>query len=154
MLYLNFGSFSFHYVTKYVHLFLFFSHSGVDCSQPVNHPIHVHCPYCQHDQDCLCCLLSDESDEEEEDRPSRRRRLAEQAAEGGAEGPEDQLESIENLEDLRGHTVTEWVTKLGPRTEIYNRFKNFLRTYVDEKGHKLYMEKIRQMCEGELSRTS
>ncbi|KAF0294254.1 DNA replication licensing factor mcm2 [Amphibalanus amphitrite] len=92
-------------------------------------------------------LLYDESDEEEEDRPSRRRRLAEQAAEGGAEGPEDQLESIENLEDLRGHTVTQWVTKLGPRTEIYNRFKNFLRTYVDEKGHKLYMEKIRQMCE-------
>ena len=42
MLYLNFGSFSFHYVAKYVHLFLFFSHSGVDCSQPVNHPIHVH----------------------------------------------------------------------------------------------------------------
>ena len=95
-------------------------------------------------------VLSDESDEEEEDRPSRRRRLAEQAAEGGAEPAEDQLESIENLEDLRGHTVTEWVTKLGPRTEIYNRFKNFLRTYVDEKGHKLYMEKIRQMCEGEI----
>lgn len=90
-------------------------------------------------------LLYEESDDEEM-RPSRRRRLAERAAEGGIP-VEDQIESIENLEDLRGHTVREWVTKLGPRTEIYNRFKNFLRTYVDEKGHKVYLEAIRRMCE-------
>ncbi|KAH9363911.1 hypothetical protein HPB48_003202 [Haemaphysalis longicornis] len=57
------------------------------------------------------------------------------------------VESIENLEDMKGHTVREWVTQLGPKTEIYNRFKNFLRTFVDERGHNLYKEKIRQMCE-------
>lgn len=58
------------------------------------------------------------------------------------------VESIENLEDMRGHSVKEWVTMLGHKTEIYNRFKNFLRTFVDDKGHNLYREKIRQMCEG------
>ena len=58
------------------------------------------------------------------------------------------IESIENLEDMKGHTVREWVAMLAPRTEIYNRFKNFLRTFVDAKGHNLYKEKIRQMVEG------
>lgn len=57
------------------------------------------------------------------------------------------IESIENLEDMRGHSVKEWVSLIGPRTEIYNRFKNFLRTFVDDKGHSLYREKIKQMCE-------
>ncbi|CAN8001131.1 unnamed protein product, partial [Ixodes hexagonus] len=91
-------------------------------------------------------LLYDESSSEGE-RPVRRRRLAERAAEGAMSDDEEMVESIENLEDLKGHTVREWVTQLGPKTEIYNRFKNFLRTYVDERGHNLYKEKIRQMCE-------
>ncbi|GFY75172.1 DNA replication licensing factor Mcm2 [Trichonephila inaurata madagascariensis] len=89
-------------------------------------------------------LLFD-SDDEEEERPVRRRRLAERAAEGVA-ADEEMIESIENLEDMRGHTVKEWVNMLGPKTEIYNRFKNFLRTFIDEKGHNLYREKISQMC--------
>lgn len=89
-------------------------------------------------------ILYEESDEDEE-RPSRRRRLAERAAEGGDD--EEMIESIENLEDTKGHSVREWVSMLAPRTEIFNRFKNFLRTFVDEKGHNLYKEKIRQMVE-------
>lgn len=91
-------------------------------------------------------LLYDESSSET-DRPVRRRRLAERAAEGAFSEDEDMVESIENLEDMKGHTVREWVTQIGPKTEIYNRFKNFLRTFVDERGHNLYKEKIRQMCE-------
>ena len=63
--------------------------------------------------------------------------------------PFQMIESIENLEDMKGHSVREWVSMVGPRTEIYNRFKNFLRTFVDKKGHNLYREKIRQMVEGE-----
>ena len=63
--------------------------------------------------------------------------------------PFQMIESIENLENMKGHSVREWVSLLGPRTEIYNRFKNFLRTYVsDRKGNSLYKDKIRQMCEG------
>lgn len=58
------------------------------------------------------------------------------------------IESIENLEDTKGLSVREWVSMLGPRTEIYNRFKNFLRTFVNEKGHNIYKDEIRQMCEG------
>ena len=60
------------------------------------------------------------------------------------------IESIENLEDMKGHSVREWVSMLAPRTEIFNRFKNFLRTFVDAKGHNLYKEKIRQMVECKL----
>jgi len=58
------------------------------------------------------------------------------------------IESIENLEDMKGHSVREWVSMLAPKTEIKNRFKNFLRTFVDTKGHNVYREKIRQMVEG------
>ncbi|XP_050717244.1 DNA replication licensing factor mcm2-like [Eriocheir sinensis] len=91
-------------------------------------------------------FLYEESDEED-DQPSRKRRLAERAVEGEAADDDEMIESIENLEDMKGHTVREWVSKVGPRTEVYNRFKNFLRTYVNDKGNNLYKDKIRQMCE-------
>lgn len=89
--------------------------------------------------------MYEESDEEDEAAPRKRRR-AERAAEGEMEDDE-MIESIENLEDMKGHTVREWVSMLGPKTEIKNRFKNFLRTFVDSKGHNVYREKIRQMVE-------
>ncbi|XP_048244361.1 DNA replication licensing factor mcm2-like [Haliotis cracherodii] len=90
-------------------------------------------------------LIYEDSDDDE-DRPARKRRMAERAAEGDVD-EEEMIESIENLEDMKGHTVREWVTMLAPKTEIKNRFKNFLRTYVDQKGHNVYREKIRQMVE-------
>lgn len=100
-------------------------------------------------------LIYGDSDDDEDEPRARRRRLAERAAEGGDEDEEAMdadevggIESIENLEDTRGRPVREYVTQIGPRTECANRFKNFLKTYVDAKGHNLYKEKIRHMCEG------
>uniref|UniRef100_A0A3Q3EPI7 DNA replication licensing factor MCM2 n=1 Tax=Labrus bergylta TaxID=56723 RepID=A0A3Q3EPI7_9LABR len=76
-------------------------------------------------------LLYDSEDEDDERPAARRRRLAERAAEGVADGEEEEMiESIENLEDMK----------------IYNRFKNFLRTHVDENGHNVFKEKISDMC--------
>lgn len=93
-------------------------------------------------------LLYDSEDEDDERPAARRRRLAERAAEGGAADGEDEemIESIENLEDMKGHTVREWVSMAAPRLEIYHRFKNFLRTHVDENGHNVFKEKISDMC--------
>uniref|UniRef100_A0A3Q3NIT7 DNA replication licensing factor MCM2 n=1 Tax=Labrus bergylta TaxID=56723 RepID=A0A3Q3NIT7_9LABR len=92
-------------------------------------------------------LLYDSEDEDDERPAARRRRLAERAAEGVADGEEEEMiESIENLEDMKGHTVREWVSMAAPRLEIYNRFKNFLRTHVDENGHNVFKEKISDMC--------
>ncbi|CRK87607.1 CLUMA_CG001403, isoform A [Clunio marinus] len=90
-------------------------------------------------------LFYDKSDDEGDDF-NRKRRHAEKAIEGVEEDME-MVESIENLEDTKGHTIKEWVSLLGPRTEISNRFKNFLRTYVDDKGHYVYNDRIRRMCE-------
>ncbi|PIK58025.1 putative DNA replication licensing factor mcm2 [Apostichopus japonicus] len=90
-------------------------------------------------------LLYEDSDDEQE-RPARRRKIAERAAEG-VEDDGEMMESIENLEDMKGHTVREWVSMAAPRLEIYNRFKNFLFNFVDNKGHNLYAAKIKQMCE-------
>ncbi|CAK8687787.1 unnamed protein product [Clavelina lepadiformis] len=87
-----------------------------------------------------------ESDDEDEERPARRRRMAERAAEGGDED-EDMIESIENLEDTKGHSVKEWVMMQAPKLEIFNRFKNFLRTTVDGKGNNIFKEKIKEMVE-------
>lgn len=88
-------------------------------------------------------LFYDESDDEEG--PRRKRRMAEKAAEG--DNDEEIIESIENLEDTKGHDIKDWVVQVGPRTEIANRFKNFIRTFVNSKGQYIYKEKIRRMCE-------
>ncbi|XP_046742708.1 DNA replication licensing factor Mcm2 [Diprion similis] len=93
-------------------------------------------------------LLYDESDDDEV--PKHKRRMAEKAAAGEIEDSE-MIESIENLEDTKGHTIKEWVMMLGPRTEIANRFKSFLRTHVNAKGHHMYKERIRRMCESNQS---
>ncbi|XP_031573704.1 DNA replication licensing factor mcm2-like [Actinia tenebrosa] len=91
-------------------------------------------------------ILYDEEDDDE-GRPSRRRRIAERAAEGDFQDEDEAIESIENLEDMKGHSVREWVSMAAPRLEIKNRFKQFLRTFVDDQGHSVYREKIKQMCE-------
>lgn len=89
-------------------------------------------------------LFYDESDDEEG--PRQKRRRAEKAAAGEVEDTE-MIESIENLEDTKGYSIKDWVVMMGPRTEIANRFKNFLRTYVNSKGQYVYKEKMRRMCE-------
>ena len=88
-------------------------------------------------------------DDEDDEPRARRRRLAERAAEGedGMDTGEGLIESIENLEDTRGRPIREYVTQIGPRTECANRFKNFLKTYVDSHGKNMYKEKIRHICE-------
>ncbi|XP_033229836.1 DNA replication licensing factor Mcm2 [Belonocnema kinseyi] len=93
-------------------------------------------------------LLYEDSDDEL--MPAHKRRMAEKAATGELEDTE-MVESIENLEDTKGHTVKEWVTMLGPRTEIANRFKNFLRTHANAKGQQMYKERINHMCQSNQS---
>uniref|UniRef100_A0A8C5WAP5 DNA replication licensing factor MCM2 n=1 Tax=Microcebus murinus TaxID=30608 RepID=A0A8C5WAP5_MICMU len=89
-------------------------------------------------------LLYD-SDEDDEERPARKRRQVERATEPG-EDDEDVIESIENLEDLKGHSVREWVSLAAPRLEIRHRFKAFLRSHVDARGHNVFKERISDMC--------
>lgn len=100
-------------------------------------------------------LFYDASDDEDVDpQRQKRRRLAEKAAAADGkleEMEEDAIESIENLENTKGYSVKDWVVMVGPRTEISNRFKNFLRTYVNSKGAYVYKEKIRRMCENNRS---
>lgn len=90
-------------------------------------------------------LIYDKSDDEDE-MPRLKRRAAEKALETETDDTE-MIESIENLEDTKGYSTKEWVSMLGPRTEIANRFKSFLRTFVDENGQYTYRDAIRRMCE-------
>lgn len=90
-------------------------------------------------------LVYDDGDDDDEI-PRAKRRAAEKAMDMETDDQE-MIESIENLEDMKGYTTKEWVSMLGPRTEIANRFKNFLRTFVDEKGQYTYRDGIRRMCE-------
>jgi len=83
-------------------------------------------------------------DDDDDDLPTRRRRLAERAAEGEED---EMIESIENLEDTKGYSVREWVSLPGPKLEISNRFKSFLRTTLDNKGNNIFKEKIKKMVE-------
>lgn len=65
--------------------------------------------------------------------PRLKRRAAEKALDTETDDAEV-IESIENLEDTKGYSTKEWVSMLGPRTEIANRFKSFLRIFIDDKG--------------------
>lgn len=78
--------------------------------------------------------------------PRAKRRAGEKAAVGEVDDVE-MVESIENLEDTKGHSTKEWVSMLGPRTEIANRFQSFLRNFDDERSSYTYRNRIRQMCE-------
>merc|ERR1719175_137886 len=91
-------------------------------------------------------LLYDDDDDEDEPR-ARRRRMADLAAMEDDPMEEEGMESIENLEDTKGMSIREWVAMNAPRREVYNRFRNFLRTYVNQKGTNLYQEKIKEMCQ-------
>ena len=92
--------------------------------------------------------LADTDEDEDMPQRSRRRRIAERAAEGDMDMQDDMIESIENLEDMKGHSVREWVCLRVPRFEIKNRFKQFLKTFVDDQGKSVYREKIKVMCQG------
>lgn len=87
-------------------------------------------------------------DDEDEIIPARRRRIAERVAAGVDVDMEDEgvLESIENLEDMKGMSVIEWVQQPATRQEIKNRFKAFLRTFLDENDKSVYAERIIQMA--------
>lgn len=92
-------------------------------------------------------LFYDEDDGEID--PKRRRKIAEKSAAGETDDV-DMIESIEFLEDTKGYPIKEWVLMVGPRTEVKNRFKSFLRTYTNDKGVYVYKDKIRRMCENNL----
>lgn len=47
--------------------------------------------------------------------------------------------------------LREWIVLDGPRREIARRYRNFLRTYVDEHGHNVYIERIKTMCASKYS---
>lgn len=74
----------------------------------------------------------------------KRRRLAENAVRGHMA---EETETIDNIEDTRGMSVRVWLTQRATKNEIRNRFKNLLRTYVDENGRSVFKEKLRTMTE-------
>jgi len=49
--------------------------------------------------------------------------------------------------DVRGHSVREWIALDTTRRKIRFQFRDFLTTTMDEKGHNLFEERIKAMCE-------
>jgi DNA replication licensing factor MCM2 len=90
--------------------------------------------------------LSEDVDPNEQQMHRSKRKFHDMGSQGD-QGTDEPIESIENLDVMKGHGLREWVKMIGPRTEIYNRFKNFLKTIVDENGHNVFREKIRYMVE-------
>lgn len=78
-------------------------------------------------------------------RQIKRRRRAAAAMDTDAGEPE--TETIDNIEDTRGMSEKEWLSQRATKNEIRNRFKNLLKTYVDEAGRSVFKEKLRTMTE-------
>lgn len=78
----------------------------------------------------------------------RRRRMAESALRGRPDlDGEAETETIDNIEDTRGLSIKDWLSQRPTKNEIINRFKNLLKTYVDESGRSVFKEKLRTMTE-------
>lgn len=78
----------------------------------------------------------------------RQRRIAERALRGQLDSEvEPETETIDNIEDTRGMSNKEWLSQRATKNEIRNRFKNLLKTYVDEAGRSVFKEKLRTMTE-------
>ena len=56
-------------------------------------------------------------------------------------------QAIEHLEDTRGMSVREWVSQEQVKREIANRFKHFLRNYIDSSGQAVFRSAIDKMVE-------
>lgn len=91
--------------------------------------------------------LSEDLDPDHASASHRSKRKFHDAGSQGDQPTDEPIESIENLDVMKGHGLREWVKMIGPKTEIYNRFKNFLKTIIDENGHNVFREKIRYMVE-------
>lgn len=90
-----------------------------------------------------------EPDSQTSYRDMRKRRRLNEHAQRGRLGMDADLETetIDNIEDTRGMSNEEWLSQRATRNEIRNRFKNLLKTYVDENGRSVFKEKLRTMTE-------
>jgi DNA replication licensing factor MCM2 len=64
---------------------------------------------------------------------------------GEEEEEEENLTSKINLEDKKG-PLKEYLRREGTRDEIKLRFREFLKSYLDQNGKPIYMNKIREIC--------
>lgn len=80
-------------------------------------------------------------------RMRKQRRLAESALRGVGVDVEMETETIDNIEDTRGMSIKEWLSQRATKNEIKNRFKDLLKTYVDDAGRSVFKEKLRTMTE-------
>lgn len=89
-------------------------------------------------------MLSDTDSQASYRRSRRKRRFADGL---GGMDVEMETETIDNIEDTRGMTIKEWLSQRSTKNEIRNRFKDLLKTYVDESGRSVFKEKLRTMTE-------
>ncbi|PVU91740.1 hypothetical protein BB561_004245 [Smittium simulii] len=60
---------------------------------------------------------------------------------------EERALTLDDLKDIKGDSIASWINETGPRQAISREFRNFLLTYVDEKGQSVYGERIRKLGE-------
>ncbi|KAJ2799599.1 MCM DNA helicase complex subunit [Coemansia guatemalensis] len=58
---------------------------------------------------------------------------------------EERPMTMDDLKDMKGLSVSAWVSESGPRQTIAREFRRFLLSYVDDKGASVYGERIRQL---------
>ncbi|KAJ2779408.1 MCM DNA helicase complex subunit [Coemansia javaensis] len=58
---------------------------------------------------------------------------------------EERAMTMDDLKDMKGRSVAAWVSEAGPRQTIAREFRQFLMSYVDDKGASVYGQRIRQL---------
>ncbi|KAJ2356162.1 MCM DNA helicase complex subunit [Coemansia erecta] len=60
-------------------------------------------------------------------------------------GDEERAMTLDDLKDMKGRSVSAWVSEAGPRQTIAREFRRFLLSYVDDSGASVYGERIRRL---------
>ena len=60
--------------------------------------------------------------------------------------------ALERLKELDGYKLREELTLQGYRLKFAKKFRTFLTTFVDDKGHSVYFEKIKHLAESKVLR--
>lgn len=78
----------------------------------------------------------------------RRRRHYDEQPDKMDDGADNEM-PLDQIADVKTDSIAQWIAELSVRNTIAREFRNFLVTYVDEKGISVYGQRVRALGERE-----
>lgn len=76
----------------------------------------------------------------------RRRRHYDEQQDNDDEGADNDM-PLEQIADVKADSIAQWIAEVGVRNTIAREFRNFLVTYVDDRGVSVYGQRVKALGE-------